>query len=67
MTRESLLARRALLEKECEKAIATANALKGAIQDVDYWLDKTEVIIVNGQSQAALPVLQPEVLSGETS
>jgi hypothetical protein len=63
MTKEALIARKKLLETELERAIATANALKGALQDVEYWLGKAD----NGQSQEVLPAIQQEVLPGTAS
>ena len=40
ITKESLTQRKAALEEEYRQVIANANALQGAIQDCEYWLEQ---------------------------
>ena len=40
MTEGEVLTRKGELEKMLDQAVANANALKGAIQDCDFWLER---------------------------
>ena len=39
ITVEEIRNRKAVLEKELDDALSKANAISGAIQDCDYWLE----------------------------
>lgn len=40
MTREEIETRKAELEKRLVETIANVNALRGALQDCDFWLER---------------------------
>ena len=42
MTIELLLARKIELQKQQAQLVANANAISGAIQDIDYWLSELQ-------------------------
>lgn len=42
MTKKQLIERRALLEADLEQYLAYANQVRGAIEDINYWLSLEE-------------------------
>lgn len=56
MTKEKLLARKAMLKQNFDQTVANANALTGAMQEIDNWIAELEKAATPGPVAVPTPV-----------